>query len=992
MNIRPFRTAVAVGVLLSLTLLTQTSAAVCGPGDLSDYCSTNYGLVGQPSALDGRPSAAGANLPAVASSALTVAGPPVHADHLSMEAEAKALLEVNKQFRQDISPHNEKPDFDDLVRQFDYESGFDRTLPNQQVTLEDRMDRADLELRRARDIYAYLAVYADEPRFRLDRGYCSPEPVADDPIGDPPENAPVIDWCNFSARMRETVREVAYLRMIFGQQFMTDALGLHFSGDEIVGGDAFVLDEVRKLEMALEQYAAAELAVFEGMTRAIGDGCYVSDFYAESEWALTARTLDGKERARHHLAIRKSYLNAYGLDAAQEDFRSASVTQYVNLIGIAGISGRAATPCMRGTRPDSAMLAEIALRMLDTRQHARTMSEGRNVFGFDVQFTPARPFIKRFGSNDEGLYEEAMRMAERAKELQREEEQATRTFEQKKTDLIAEIRAVTTGRDERIQAQAGCARGSQEIGEDEAYFACVQQTIDTLERCDPTTSDNEAFEACVQQAPTSDLKQSMQELRAIYLQYLRVKTEFDNILVRASVEELRNEKVNTYLYKGAQETAVFESMIELASCCSVSIGFEGAVPSFEWSVDLGAGIRGELSAGRTMRQAANDMQINSVEKEAVIRNLFLDQAELQVEIDIAIQEYNAKLTEYRGIRDQTLHDVIEAKRDRAYLQISPANDPSFRIVRDSKRLKLAGQLEDASKLAYLAARRAEYENAMRLSANGIAMSRIYRARTADEIIDFLEDVKGVHNDFPRDSRINTENFRISVAQHILGLSDEYLGLTGDAAEAERIRRFRAWVAENTGPGTGPSQKPVLTFNFSTSLVDNGVFSNVIQEGFQFFWLFQLAGIGQPKPDSTGMSMNLVTNQGGDLSYQRVVVTQSGVTHLRTEAGCIFNYRLIDPKALMGRDFPSNLSAAEARTDFKASINGNTNGELTSRFLGRPVSASSWEVQVLAGAPEDTGLDDLDLGQLKDIELDFSTTRASRPDKAPPPEACVRGDF
>jgi len=302
MNSRPFRTlimGVAFAVVLSLTLLMQTSMALCGPNNLSDYCSDNYGMAGLPSAVSGRTSKADADFPAVDKPLLPAAGQLTHADHLAIEAEANALLQANKQFRQDISPHNEKPDFDQLVRQFDYASGFDRTIPNQQVTLQQRIDQADQELRQARDLYAYLAVYANEARFRTDRAYCPAQPVADDPVAEPP----VVDWCNFAARMRESVREVAYLRMIFGQQFTADALGLHFSGTEIVGGEAFVIDEIHKLEMALEQYEAAQTAVFEGLTRAIGSGCYVSDFYSQSEWALISRAVDGKERAQHHIAV-----------------------------------------------------------------------------------------------------------------------------------------------------------------------------------------------------------------------------------------------------------------------------------------------------------------------------------------------------------------------------------------------------------------------------------------------------------------------------------------------------------------------------------------------------------------------------------------------------------------------------------------------------------------------------------------------------------------
>ena len=69
---------------------------------------------------------------------------------------------------------------------------------------------------------------------------------------------PVIDWCNFAARLRQSVREAAYLRMIFGQQFMVDALGLHFSAGALLGGETFVRQEVAKLDAAKHQFDLTE--------------------------------------------------------------------------------------------------------------------------------------------------------------------------------------------------------------------------------------------------------------------------------------------------------------------------------------------------------------------------------------------------------------------------------------------------------------------------------------------------------------------------------------------------------------------------------------------------------------------------------------------------------------------------------------------------------------------------------------------------------------
>jgi hypothetical protein len=71
-------------------------------------------------------------------------------------------------FRADISPYRPNNNFNKLVRQFDINSGFSApyddpapTIPA--MTLQQRIDLADADLRQARDVYAFLAVYGVRP-------------------------------------------------------------------------------------------------------------------------------------------------------------------------------------------------------------------------------------------------------------------------------------------------------------------------------------------------------------------------------------------------------------------------------------------------------------------------------------------------------------------------------------------------------------------------------------------------------------------------------------------------------------------------------------------------------------------------------------------------------------------------------------------------------------------------------------------------------------
>ncbi|HMN26741.1 MAG TPA: hypothetical protein PKE45_01205, partial [Caldilineaceae bacterium] len=215
------------------------------------------------------------------------------------------------------------------------------------------------------------------------------------------------------------------------------------------------------------------------------------------------------------------------------------------------------------------------------------------------------------------------------------------------------------------------------------------------------------------------------------------------------------------------------------------------------------------------------------------------------------------------------------------------------------------------------------------------------------------------------------------------------GGPGATPRPVRPRRFRQWVARNTRIGS--DGKPTLVFTFTTSIASKGLIGQVVQQGYDFYWLHKLSGVGQPKPANNGFGVNLVSAQAGTLGYRQVRVSQSGQVALTSFAGCLFDYRLIPPAVLLGLDYPETQPTEVVTGIFNADIN-NTHANSTPAFLGRPLASNGWQVVVYAGSPDGI-LPDLNLQQLTDIELKISTTYATRPTNTPPaPSACVRIDF
>ena len=1023
------------GVLLGTATKAGVAQAACGPNNLSEACSNLYTLNGSYSALSGRSTQTGSVISSADRANLPMAGALLYQDYKALETQARALLEPNLKFREDISPYQGLNNFDKLIRHFDVNSGFaaayDDPDPNiGMMTLQARIDKADRELRQARDLYAYLAVYADEHRIHADDGQNPAFPGADykntlckspeDPNPADPQHTgqvldPVIDWCNFGARLRQSVREAAYLRMIFAQQFMVDALGLHFSGGALIGGETFVRQEVAKLRAAQNQYELAQKGLSEALGRPLGSGCMVSDFFTQAEWALLSRAASGQQQAQHQVAVRLSYLDIKTIDDipraqtnAQETYRAAQMDGYIKLIGTAGMAliEPPVRSCAKGTRPDGNLVAEMAVNMLDTTAKAREMRQGRNIFGFDIAFTPARPYHTAFGSTDKGLWEQAKEAADLALVIQQQTENAERIFDLNQQDLVKAVLAINNKVDYDIQKEAGCDR--QGFNNDADWYACVDAMIAHTAECDPIA---DSFDTCMSRTTdglppkadcsnclilVSDMRKARQDLRVAWIGVKAAQKKFDNIQKRADTETMRNTKVKSEIYSGAQDTSGFEAAMAAASVFADTFGSDG----IQTTVNYGAIAQIGLKPGEIMVQAAHDMKIEDVNTEAIVRNFFLDQAEARLDIDNVSQQYNGMLTVYNGVVGQTGHDVFESKREHAYAVALPANDPSYRMVRDSRRLELAKQLELAARISYLAARRAEYEHTARLSGSNFRISDIYKARTANDVLLFLQGLDAAIANLPgsvKDAETNQRDLTLSIAQHVLGLSDQFLrsaGFSGDAIKVERTRRFRQWVTEHTSLDN--SGNPVLSFDFALSADTKGVISQIVQQGYDFYWLHKVAGIGQPKPSNNGLGLNLLTAQPGELGYRQVRVSQTGQVLLTSFAGCQFDYRLIAPAVLLGLDFPNGQPTDVVSGAFNGDINsahGNgATGFSTPAFLGRPLASNGWQVTVYAASPDGV-LPALELQQLNDLELKISTTYATRSSNTPPQRSqCVRADF
>ena len=101
----------------------------------------------------------------------------------------------------------------------------------------------------------------------------------------------------------------------------------------------------------------------------------------------------------------------------------------------------------------------------------RDAREGRNVFGFELRFTPAKPYHSQ---SPEGLYEEASRLAHEAADYQEREVDREREWDVSQAELLSQILTVKGTYDSELQAMTGCNPYSG----DDIFLACVDHTAD----------------------------------------------------------------------------------------------------------------------------------------------------------------------------------------------------------------------------------------------------------------------------------------------------------------------------------------------------------------------------------------------------------------------------------------------------------------------------------------------------------------------------------
>ncbi len=749
--------------------------------------------------------------------------------------------------------------------------------------------------------------------------------------------------------------EIINDHLVFGNEFLVDATDYRFSTAGIPTADQIILQELDELQQARQHFELIMSLVFRAYNEwDVGqytNGDQFEQFGVASSLMMSA--LD--EIAARYYMLGQS-------DQALAVYDRAYREQNLQLMALAALAKEMDIDYLRNGS------YEMFNNLSRMRARAQAIHDGLDFFGFAPDYAPLQSYdqllrLTEGPTGNTGLLGTARDLEDQARDAQR-------TFDANASDMATELDNLTVELNNQLFDLCGQSQDD--------YATCegglMEQNLLEL--------DTAARRIGLAWLRAQNLVEQIQteEIRAG--QVIQVNLGLGNSISAAelAIGKLEAER------KTETQVSSSENQINLGVEAKVEawIGYEsglfgpGASYGIRGTVTASAGYQhawtwnnstqtvwdpaAEEIAGYesviALKQAEAQATIEGANSAAVVRNLLLQQSEALQEYEIAMAEFNKLAAEHNYLAEQ--HNRLLNRRGQAINRVANHNshllNPAYRIWRDSLTTQSLAAHGLAAQFAYLTARAAEYE----LLTPYPNLDDIFKARTANDIRLFLDNLQVWYQALDRPGQLNRYPYTISLAQDIWGLTDEALdpdgSLTQTELDRERYNQFQSLLQRYINGDQ-------LEINFSTSLEQQRA-----QNQYLFspnIWNNRIAGVGAPLAGNQGVWLNLMTKQTAVTGSPEVILIHGGASGgaeaYRNAAGETVYY---DPGTAVpvGYVIPAELDPSNTTVVLRPGINGAgaiANGGL----INLSVSAASWTLRVPADSRGS-----LDYSQLQDIEI------------------------
>lgn len=836
----------------------------------------------------------------------------------------------------------------------------------------------------------------------------------------------------------ESTREIANIHLIFGNEFMVDALRFPFSTNG-TDTEQLVRDEQKQLERALHHYnLTIEMLLYTlNFNLNAATDTFIGDLFTDREFQLFSAASERTVTALTELAKRDRLLGVNGDQIALVRLEKAMEEQYLQAAALARQAAARTADDPATAEIDESKLSflenggrDIMNNMRRLEQQAQNIRAGLNPLGYENAFVPLKTFeeLLAFTCGDPTVCNAYGGLLSSAKQASDDLRDSQRAFDEKFDDLQNELTALENDFDTALTEL--CGASSDNDGDGLKDFA-------TCGFKDP--NNNGKLDG---PAETSGLMgQNYWDMLAAEKEVSLVARRIENNIERIrQEEELANERTSItlgtaealsgyqlaigklnamqstqsvatsnsetdYLDSAFSTTASNKTTVKveanplgcLLGGCSVS-----NETSLEFALNSTAGINlervhistsefvyspndeiiGQFESLILLKEAEKEARLAALDSQQLVFDLLLEQTELLIELQIAQTQFNKMVAEHNLLVDQYLLTLTQRQGTVAAIQESYLSKPYFRLFRDGAALEAARTLDQATQAAYLTAKALEYHTLHPVS----YMHELYRVRNVTNLRAFLDKLASDYAGIPN-TQFSKVTYRLSLVEDLLGLTDENLNpdgtLTPEEVTAVRDARFQTLLQESriTNSATGFDS---IVFLFSTTLDDpkfiHGGFNNRISRTSS-------GNNGDPGCKTAvgcrGVWLNMVTEQNpdefeGDLP--KVTLSHGGQATYRDGNLNEVSYDP-GPALMIGHSLPPGFDAnrrdALMTTHLNLGLTAEPNVNLIAdNFFNLSVAATQWRITIDLNNPTENSK--LDLSKLKDIEIRMDTTFITPP--------------
>lgn len=623
----------------------------------------------------------------------------------------------------------------------------------------------------------------------------------------------------------DTAVEMGHIPLVFGNEFMVDALRYSFGPAQQFGavtGAEMIQDEIDQLEEARQQFALVSDMLVWLVEQELGDGV-VTDYFDETDFETFAIASEREIEASIEIIERKRLL---GVDPTLllAEIETAYVRQYVQSTLLAQAIEQA------DISADSNHAQQLYLdnggwqlmNNLDTLTHlADSIRAGSNLLGYDPLYVPRSSFetlrdrMGTLGTCDTATGLVTGGSGELLALLNKEcaAGAADRSFDQNAQDLAQELSDLEQAFGDELFELCGldvndanadlttCTGG--EMGINYSELEVAQQAVGLAWQRAQNIPDLIAIEE--ERAgtiinvifTTGEQISALEIANGVLRAYREVTTSAQTTEVWANGSDPNDPESAAYWLDFGKDT--LNCLLSGATLGALGDGCAGNNDNLFGAIADLAGIEDQPTRIETVetisdpneleiagnvgmvaiREAQRDATIVGANSNAEIKRLLLEQADLLIEYEIAVAELNRVITERNLLIQRHRYALNEHTRLVANTADNYIDTPALRLIRDQTALNAELTRDRVIHTTYLTIKALEYTLLAEPMSNNVCgisgslLDALYQARTASHLNDILCELDTITlpiDDYPGNQYI----VNISVAEDLWGLSDDNL--------------------------------------------------------------------------------------------------------------------------------------------------------------------------------------------------------------------------